>query len=168
MTEYLTKEEADGMKLWDRECVLRARGCEPVQPQYMIAWEDPDDLDGQVKYTTPSPQWLGYVMHGNFTCDIEVHIQDRRVEAQWIADHPGESFSWKAAGGAKHPYAETIGAMTEEEAMEYCMMWSVPERVWGVKHNAVTYKIIKRDMVPSREFRNAQQLIQPDLQEIAA
>jgi hypothetical protein len=161
MTELLTKEEADGMKLIEREDLLRSRGCLPVQPEYSIVWEDPTELDSPVKVTTPSPNWLGYAMHGNFMPDITVYIRDKRVQAQWIKDNPGKSFSWKEAGGAKHPYAETIGAMTQEECMEYILQKDVPEYVWNDKTgNKPRFTICRRSMIPvDRTYRNAWKLV---------
>jgi hypothetical protein len=160
MIELMSKKEADGMKLSDREHILHSRGCEPVEPQYCIVWEEPSDLDASVKVTTPSPQWLGGMMHGNFSPDVSAYIRDRQVEKQWINDNPGKTFSWEAVGGATHPYAETVGAMTEEEAMEFLLQKDIPSHIWmDDTGNAPRYKICKLDMLPNnRTFRGAWRL----------
>lgn len=165
MTELLTKAEAMTMHMWEREIVLHNRGCPDVAPQYCIVWEDPYDLDAPVQVTTPSPRWLGLVMHGNYTCDIDVFLRDVKVEKEWRLAHPDETWSWKKAGGAWHPYTKVIGAMTEKQAIEYCMMWSVPEDVWSdTISNRPRFRICKRVMVPAdRSHRNAWRFIEENL-----
>lgn len=154
------------MRLWEREQILRSRGCKPVDPQYVIVWEDPRDLDAPCVVTTPSPNWLGYAMHGNFLPPVSAFLRDRKIEQNWIKENPGESFSWDKAGGALHPYAETIGAMTEEEAMEYLVLKDLPEAVWGDDTgNRPRFRICRREMMPkSRRYRDAWRLVSDESQ----
>jgi len=69
----------------------------------------------------------------------------------------------------EHPYAEPIGPMTEEEAIEYLIMKDISPAVWrDYQGNRVVLKITPVELIPSdRSFRNAWKITQ-DAERIAA
>ena len=158
--ELLSKKEADSMRLYEREITLKRRGCKPVTPKYVIVFEDPDDLDAPCKIQVPTPEWIAYCLHGNFICSAEHFIRDKRFYAEWTKNNPNQQFNWKDHGGNSASYAETLPAMTQEEAMELLLQKDVPERVWNnTTSNATRYKICRKEMIPSnRQYRNAWRL----------
>jgi len=143
MSKRMTRDEALTLKLWQRELVLKERKLPPVEPQYCIVWEDPDDMDAPVHITTPSPQWLAMALHGNVLPPVEVYPLPVNDKGSVIEGH------------ALHD--DVIEAMTEEEAMEYLLQKDVPASVWSApKGNARRFVICKRAMIPTdRNHRNA-------------
>lgn len=147
MKQLMTRDEALGLKLWQRELVLRERSLfkNAPQPQYCIVWEDPDDLDAPVKITTPSPQWLVMAMHGNVLPPVE------------DANPPVNKHGNVISGHTLHD--NVIDAMTEEDAMVYLLQKDVPMRVW--KHsndNRHRFVICKRSIAPKltqRKYEHA-------------
>ena len=116
----------------------------PVQPKYCVVWEDPKQLDEPCKISTPAPEWLACALHGGILPPIETYIRDRETPD----DAPKE-----------HPYAEPIGPMSEEEAMEYLILKDVPPHVVAHKGNRPVLKIMRRDAIPKdRSQRNAWRL----------
>jgi hypothetical protein len=69
----------------------------------------------------------------------------------------------------EHPYAEPVGAMTEEEAIEYLVMKDISPSIWrDYNGNRTIMKIVPVELIPSdRSFRNAWKINQAE-QEIAA
>lgn len=132
------------LKLWDRELVSR-KLLEPVEPKYCIVWEDPDDLDAPVKITHPAPRWLAMALAGGYLPPVEAYLMDQETPD----------------GAPKlHPYAEPIGPMTEEEAMEYLVAKDIPRRVWADDGaNSRRFAIVPRSTIPTdRSMRNAWRL----------
>ena len=144
------------LKLADRELYLRQTGFfkDAPQPQYAIVFEDPDNLDGSCAIIVPAPNWLAMAMRGGCLPPIETYLRDKNVPD---------------GAPKEHPYAEPIGPMTEEEAMEYLLQKDVPMHVWSERSsNSRRFVICKRSMVPAdRDFRNAWALNQ-EIEYVAA
>ena len=146
--------------LFDR-IVWASQNLKPVQPRYAILWEDPTDLDDPLKVTIPAPEWLAMALHGNLLPPIESYLEDQEKVLDYINEHGShEGFSWDQVGGASHPYAEPIGPMTEEQAMEYLVMKDIPRHVWdSPQGNKKRFAIVNRDTIPTdQSYRNAWQL----------
>jgi hypothetical protein len=127
--------------LWDRLAEAKER-LEPVQSQYRVLFENPEDLDAPVAVLCPDPNWMAAALAGGVLPPIDTYLRDRDV----------------ADGQPKeHPYAAPIGAMSEEEAIEYLVMKDVPTQVWrDYKGNRCILKIVPVEMIPTdRSFRNA-------------
>tara|TARA_R110000824_G_scaffold132271_9_gene294679 strand:+ start:28 stop:522 length:495 start_codon:yes stop_codon:yes gene_type:complete len=144
---------------FERMCKAKQE-LEPVIPQYCIVFEDPADLDAPVTVTTPAPAWLAMALAGGYLPPIESYLRDRAVEKAWIKANPDKDFNWKDAGGATHPHAVPIAAMTEKKSMEYLLMMAVPRHIWEDTSNRTRYRITKRSMIPNnnRVHRNAWRL----------
>ena len=86
-------------------------------------------------------------MAGNILPPIETYQRDRDVP-------DGEP--------KEHPYAEPIGPMTEEEAIEYLIMKDCPVETWrDYKGNRTILKTVPVELIPSdRSFRNAWRIAQ--------
>jgi hypothetical protein len=127
--------------LWDRLAEAKAR-LTPVQSQYRVLFENPEDLDAPAAVLCPDPNWMAAALAGGVLPPIDTYLRD-----QGVAD--GEP--------KEHPYAEPIGAMTEEEAIEYLVMKDISPQVWrDYKGNRCILKIVPVEMIPSdRSFRNA-------------
>jgi hypothetical protein len=69
----------------------------------------------------------------------------------------------------EHPYAKPVGAMTEEQAIEYLVMKDISPSIWrDYKGNRTIMKIVPVELIPSdRSFRNAWKINQAE-EEIAA
>ncbi len=121
--------------LWDRLAQAK-KELEPVQSKYKIVYEDPNEPLAAAKIVTPDPNWLAAALAGGVLPPIEAYLHDQSVEKAWHkltakTSDPNQGFSWsKEVGGAHHPYAEPIGPMSEEEALEYLVMKDVPASVW--------------------------------------
>jgi hypothetical protein len=113
-----------------------------VQSKYRVLFEDPTTPDEPAKVLVPDPNWMAAALAGNVLPDIDTYLRDRDVPD----GQPKE-----------HPYAEPIGAMTEEEAIEYLIMKDIPPQVWrDYKGNRTVLKIVPVELIPTdRSFRNA-------------
>jgi len=114
----------------------------PVQSQYRVLFEDPAYPDTPACVLVPDPNWLAAALAGGVLPPIDTYLRDQSVP-------DGER--------KEHPYAEPIGPMTEEEAIEYLIMKDIPPRVWrDYKGNRQIMKIVPVELIPSdRSFRNA-------------
>ena len=138
--------------LWNRLVEAKER-LEPVQSKYRVVYENPNDLDAPAAIMCPDPNWLACALEGGILPPIETYLRDRDV----------------ADGEAKeHPYAEPIGPMTEEEAIEYLIMKDCPTEVWrDYTGNRSILKIASVEKIPNnRAYRNAWKINQQ--QELAA
>ncbi len=140
--------------LWDRLAEAKSR-LDPVQSKYRVVFEDPATPDEPAKVLVPDPNWLACALEGNILPPIDTYQRDRDV-----AD--GEP--------KEHPYAEPIGPMTEEEAIEYLIMKDIDPAVWQeYRGNRTIMKIVPVELVPSdRSFRNAWKINQEADERIAA
>jgi len=140
--------------LWDRLLEAKSR-LEPVQSKYRVVFEDPAAPDEPAKVLVPDPNWLACALEGNILPPIDTYQRDRLVPD----GQPKE-----------HPYAEPIGRMTEEEAIEYLIMKDIDPVVWQeYRGNRTILKIVPVELVPSdRSFRNAWKIKQEADERIAA
>ena len=123
--------------LWDRLAEAK-----PVQSKYRVLFEDPTQPDAPAAVLVPDPNWMAAALEGNILPPIDTYQRDRDVPD----GQPKE-----------HPYAEPIGAMTEEEAIEYLIQKDIPPQVWrDYQGNRAVMKIVPVELIPSdRSFRNA-------------
>ena len=132
--------------LWDRLAEAKSR-LAPVQSKYRVLFEDPATPDEPAKVLVPDPNWMAAALAGNVLPPIDTYQRDRLVPD----GQPKE-----------HPYAEPIGAMTEEEAIEYLVQKDIDPAVWrDYQGNRTIMKIVPVEMIPSdRSFRNAWRIMQ--------
>ena len=132
--------------LWDRLAEAKTR-LDPVQSKYRVVFEDPNTPDEPAKVLVPDPNWMACALEGGILPPIETYQRDRLVP-------DGEP--------KEHPYAEPIGAMTEEEAIEYLVQKDIDPAIWrDYKGNRTILKIVPVEMIPSdRSFRNAWRIMQ--------
>ena len=136
--------------LWDRLAEAKSR-LEPVQSKYRVLFENPDDLDAPAAVLVPDPNWMAAALAGGILPPIDTYLQDQDVP-------DGQPKS--------HPYAEPIGAMTEEQAIEYLIQKDIPPQVWrDYKGNRCIMKIVPVELIPSdRGFRNAWKINQNEME----
>lgn len=126
--------------LWGRLVDAKAR-LEPVQSKYRVVFEDPLEPDAPAKVLVPDPNWLAAAMAGGVLPNIDTYLRDQDVPD----GQPKE-----------HPYAEPIGPLTEEKAVEMLILKDIPRRVWEYQGNRQILKIVPVESVPSdRTYRNA-------------
>ena len=127
--------------LWDRLAEAKSR-LKPVQSKYRVVFEDPADPEAPAKVLCPDPNWMAAALEGNILPPVGTYCRDRLVPD----GQPKE-----------HPYAEPIGPMPEEEAIEYLIMKDICPSVWrDYKGNRTVMRIVPVELVPSdRSFRNA-------------
>ena len=127
--------------LWDRLAEAKSR-LTPVQSKYRVLFEDPTQPDAPAAVLVPDPNWMASALEGNILPPIDTYLRDRDVPD----GQPKE-----------HPYAEPIGVMTEEEAIEYLIQKDIPPQVWrDYQGNRSVLKIVPVELIPSdRSFRNA-------------
>jgi hypothetical protein len=132
--------------LWTRLLEAKTR-LKPVQSKYRVLFEDPREPDAPAKVLVPDPNWMAAALAGDILPPIDTYQRDRLVP-------DGEP--------KEHPYAEPIGAMTEEEAIEYLVMKDIDPAVWrDYKGNRTIMKIVPVEMIPSdRSHRNAWRIAQ--------
>ena len=139
--------------LWDRLAEAKAR-LDPVQSKYRVLFEDPSTPDAPASVLVPDPNWMAAALAGEVLPPIDTYLRDQSVPD----GQPKE-----------HPYAEPVGAMTEEEAIEYLIKKDIQPQVWrDYQGNRTIMKIVPVELIPSdRSFRNAWKISQAE-QEIAA
>jgi hypothetical protein len=133
----------------------------PVQSQYRVVFEPPGMEEACAAILVPDPNWLAAALAGGILPPIDAYLRDQAKVAAYCAEHDPETFSWDKVGGAEHPYADTIGPMTEEQAIEYLIMKDVPTEVWvdADTTNRPRFAIVKTETIPTdRSFRNAWRL----------
>ena len=132
--------------LWDRLAEAKSR-LKPVQSKYRVLFEDPATPDEPAKVLVPDPNWMAAALAGNVLPPIDTYQRDRLVP-------DGEP--------KEHPYAEPIGAMSEEEAIEYLVQKDIDPAVWrDYQGNRTIMKIVPVEMIPAdRSFRNAWRIMQ--------
>ena len=139
--------------LWDRLSEAKTR-LDPVQSKYRVLFENPAEPEAPAAVLVPDPNWLAAALDGNVLPPIDTYLRDQNVP-------DGEP--------KEHPYAKPIGAMTEEQAIEYLIMKDISPAIWrDYKGNRTIMKIVPVELIPSdRSFRNAWRITQAE-QEIAA
>lgn len=142
--------------LWDRLIEAKER-LAPVQSQYRVVFENPMEPDA-VSIMVPDPNWMAMALAGDILPSIDAYLEDRAKVEVFCQTHPAATFSWDQVGGCSHPYAPTVGPMTEEQAIEYLIMKDLPRAVWGDHQtaNAPRFKIVRAEAISTnRDFRNA-------------
>ena len=136
--------------LWDRLAEAKSR-LAPVQSKYRVLFEDPTQPDAPAAVLVPDPNWMAAALAGDILPPIDTYLRDRDVPD----GQPKE-----------HPYAEPIGAMTEEEAIEYLIQKDIPPQVWrDYQGNRSVLKIVPVELIPSdRSFRNAWKINQTEME----
>ena len=139
--------------LWDRLADAKAR-LDPVQSKYRVLFENPTEPEAPASVLVPDPNWMAAALAGDVLPPIDTYLRDQNVPD----GQPKE-----------HPYAEPVGAMTEEEAIEYLIKKDISPQVWrDYQGNRTIIKIVPVELIPSdRSFRNAWKISQAE-QEIAA
>ena len=134
--------------LWDRLAEAKSR-LKPVQSKYRVLFENPAEPDAPASVLVPDPNWMAAALAGGVLPPIDTYLRDQNVPD----GQPKE-----------HPYAEPIGAMTEEEAIEYLIQKDIPPQVWrDYKGNRIIMKIVPVELIPSdRSFRNAWKINQTE------
>ena len=139
--------------LLDRLADAKAR-LDPVQSKYRVLFENPAEPEAPAAVLVPDPNWLAAALAGDVLPPIDTYIRDQNVP-------DGEP--------KEHPYAKPVGAMTEEQAIEYLVMKDISPSIWrDYKGNRTIMKIVPVELIPSdRSFRNAWKINQAE-EEIAA
>ena len=127
--------------LWDRLAEAKSR-LAPVQSKYRVLFENPEQPDAPAAVLVPDPNWMAAALAGGILPPIDTYLRDHDVPD----GQPKE-----------HPYAEPIGAMTEEEAIEYLIQKDIPPAVWrDYQGNRAILRIVPVELIPSdRSYRNA-------------
>ena len=127
--------------LWDRLAEAKSR-LAPVQSKYRVLFENPTEPDAPASVLVPDPNWMAAALAGDVLPPIDTYLRDQNVPD----GQPKE-----------HPYAEPVGAMTEEEAIEYLIKKDIQPQVWrDYQGNRTIMKIVPVELIPSdRSFRNA-------------
>ena len=134
--------------LWERLAEAKSR-LAPVQSQYRVLFENPAEPDAPASVLVPDPNWMAAALAGGVLPPIDTYLRDQNVPD----GQPKE-----------HPYAEPIGAMTEEEAIEYLIQKDISPKVWrDYQGNRIIMKIVPVELIPSdRSFRNAWKINQTE------
>jgi len=145
----------------------RAR-LEPVKSRYAIVYERPGG-DGEVSVVHPDPNWMAAALAGGVLPPVGVYHQ---LRCEWrrgeerclmrVNEHPGDGWEdGRVTNGHLLHLVHPIGAMTEEQAMEYLLEKDVPLAVWHdhERANRPRFVICSRPMIPAdRSFRQAWRL----------
>ncbi len=134
--------------LWDRLAEAKSR-LAPVQSKYRVLFENPAEPDAPASVLVPDPNWMAAALAGGVLPPIDTYLRDQNVPD----GQPKE-----------HPYAEPIGPMTEEEAIEYLVKKDISPQVWREYNgNRIIMKIVPVELIPSdRSFRNAWKINQTE------
>jgi hypothetical protein len=114
-----------------------------------VLFENPAEPDAPASVLVPDPNWMAAALAGNVLPPIDTYLRDQNVPD----GQPKE-----------HPYAEPIGPMTEEEAIEYLVKKDISPQVWREYNgNRIIMKIVPVELIPSdRSFRNAWKINQTE------
>ena len=124
---------------------------QPFHTEYCVVYEE--DIDEPAKIMHPDPNWMACAINGGIVPPIET-ILAMKEDAQ------RPDFK-KHTLGPVRDNARPCDPMTEEEAVEYQIMQSLPKEVWSVwdDSNRPKLKIIRRSQLPAtRQWRNGWRL----------
>ena len=141
--------EFQGTHLWERLHWAKEK-LEPIQSDYRVVWEDPNEPDEPAKVTIPDPNWLACAMQGGILPPVQSYWELKKDEAQ-------PDFKKHTRGYLLHN-TQQVDKMTEEEAIEYLIMKDIPEHVWKDydKSNRKRLVICKKQNLPGhRTWRNS-------------
>ena len=136
-----------GVHYWNR-LQWAKDNLEPFQTQYCVVYED--DVDKPAHVMHPDPNWMACALQGGIVPPIET-ILALKEEAE------SPDFKEHTLGPVRDE-AKPCDPMTEEDAVEYQIMQSIPKRVWRTwdKGNYPKMVICRREDLPkTREWRNA-------------
>lgn len=135
------------LPLWQRLEIARQH-LEPVQSDYRVVFEA--DLDSSACALVPDPNWMACALHGGILPPVHVYHDLEYDENGRVLN-----------GHILHETAP-IGAMSEEEAIEYLIQKDVPANIWKrAQGNSVRLVICRKTQLPAtRSWRNAWKLIQ--------
>jgi hypothetical protein len=122
--------EFQGTHLFDRLCWAK-ENLEGVRSDYRVVFED--SVDECAKILVPDPNWMACALQG----------------WELAKDEAQPDFKKHTRGYLLHQ-TEPVGAMTEEEAIEYLIQKDVPQHVWKTWNEGN-----KPKMVICRKERNA-------------
>ena len=117
--------------LWDRLSKAKKK-LDPVEPEYAIVFEADDSPTCNILH--PDPNWMACALEGGILPPISAYVLGLDI------------------------HSETVGPMTQEQAIEYLLMKNVPREVWDTPQagNRRRFAIVPRSSIPSdRTFRNA-------------
>ena len=123
---------------------------QPVRTEYCVVYENLEEDCAIVMH--PDPHCMAMLMHGNL-------MPPPWVKLQLKADEKRSDFTCHSDFNG-HLLHETkpIGALTEEQAIEYLIVTDIEQEVWSNydKGNRQLMAICRRDQLPTdRTFRNA-------------
>ena len=142
--------EFQGTHLWERLCWAKEK-LEPYRSEYCIVWEDPNDMENPAKVTHPDPNWMACALQGGILPPVSSYWELKKDE-----DTPG--FVRHTRGKELLHDMKPIGAMTEEQAIEYIIMKDIPQHVWKdyEKSNKPRLVICTKEQLPQkRTWRNS-------------
>ena len=85
---------------------------EMYRSEYCVVWEDPHEPDAPAKVLHPTPEWMACALQGGILPPVSSYWELKRDEQT-----PG--FKHHTRGPELLHNMKPIGAMTEEEAIEY-------------------------------------------------
>ena len=136
------------MRLIDRLAEAKQR-LKPHHTEYVVVYEDVDMQCCTVMH--PDPNAKAALMDGGVFPPVWVYWELAKDEAQ-----PTFTRHSEGKGYLMHDTPRE-GPKTEEQAIHYLIMKDVPQHIWRNHEtsNSVKMKIIRREKLPNREFRNA-------------
>lgn len=143
--------EFQGTHLWNRLGWAK-ENLEPIQTEYCVVWEDPEEPDAPAKVTHPDPNWMACARHGGILPPVESYWELKK-------DEESEGFKKHTRGPELLHNMKPIEAMTEEQAIEYLVMKDIPARVWDTgdeRLNKPRFVICTKAQLPQeRTWRNS-------------
>ena len=73
--------EFQGTHLWERLHWAKEK-LEPIQSDYRVVWEDPNEPDEPAKVTIPDPNWMACAMQGGILPPVQSYWELKKDEAQ--------------------------------------------------------------------------------------
>jgi len=139
--------EFQGTKLWKR-LLWAKENLEAHQSNYRVVYEE--KMDECVKILIPDPNWMACALQGGILPPVEVYWELAKDEAK-------PDFKKHTRGFLLHN-TKPVGAMTEEQSIEYLIMKDVPESVRRSYNegNRLKMVICRKEQLPAtREWRDA-------------
>ena len=139
--------EFQGTKLWMR-LLWAKENLDSHQSDYRVVYED--NMDECAKILIPDPNWMACALQGGILPPVEVYWELAKDEAT-------PDFKKHTRGFLLHN-TKPVGAMTEEQSIEYLIMKDVPESVRRSYNegNRLKMVICRKEQLPAtREWRDA-------------
>ena len=127
-------------KLFDRVQWAK-ENLKPFETDYRIVFEA--DMDVTCAILIPDPYWMAMALHGGLLPSVEAYHNLEVVDGKVTNGH------------ILHNH--TIGALTEEEAIDYLLRKDTPDHVWkDTSRNRPLFNVTKKEFIPAnRTYRNA-------------